>query len=166
MQGAVGGPGPAGPPGPPGPAGFLAGYFAQQNANLSTVGPNQGFVDVPGASVTATLPADGTLELDANGSVSGVQGNATPPTATHCGFRFVVDGMPYGDASWGDVIVGCGVSSQTPGWWCPWTMRRSLAAKMGAHTVKVQQTGWSGTTAGCSSASAEYSAARLRVLAR
>ena len=101
------------------------------------------------------------------GTGAGLESEHSPPaTATHCGFRFVVDGLGYGYATWGDVIVGCGVSSQTPGWWCPWTMRRTFPAKAGMHTIKVQQTGWSGTTAGCSSSNAEYSAARLRVLAR
>jgi hypothetical protein len=161
-QGVAGQQGVQGAQGPPGPSGLLGVFTAGQNGAITTTGDN--WTDVPGAKVTFNLANDATLDLDANGSVTGQPGNMG--NFGHCGFRFFIDVGGYGHPSWGDVIVGCAAQGAPSGWWCPWSMRRSLDVKAGAHTVGLQQNGWAGTTNGCSSGGGEYANAQLRVTAR
>lgn len=157
-DGPIGPPGPEGPMGPPGPGVEI--YNAVQNAYLMTIGGN--WVDVPGVFLSLTLPADGTLELNANGSVSGADDGGG--STGHCGFRFVIDDVAYGHPNWGDVLVGCGVEPSATGWWCPWYMHRSVSLPAGNHVVTLQQTGWAGTQAGCITSDNESSIARLQVM--
>jgi hypothetical protein len=121
------------------------------------------WTSVPGTTINFTLAQSSTVDLEANGSIHGIAGNQG--NVTHCGLRFLVDNVAYGDGEWGDVIVGCGTSTYA-GWWCPWFMRRTLQLGVGNHFVTVQQTGWSGTTSGCYSEAHSYSAARIRAVIR
>ena len=175
-------PSPPGPPGPPdahglqGPTGHQRVvespgtssiiqniYSAQQSGELSVIGLQ--WTSVPGTTISFTLTQDATIDLEANGSTQGIAGNTG--NATHCGFRFLVDNTAYGNPTWGDVIVGCGVGSNySAGWWCPWLMRRTLQLRAGTHYATVQQTGWPGTTSGCLSSYQDYSATRFRVVVR
>ena len=160
-------PGPAGArgeQGPAGPSGLIAVYSAQQDRTLRVTGLQ--WTSVPGAALSFSLPRDATIDLEAFGSITGVAGNHG--SATHCGFRFLVDDTPYGSSSWGDVLVGCAAHNSygETGWWCPWFMRRTLQLSAGDHIAKVQQTGWQNTTAGCESTNDDSSATRLRVTVR
>lgn len=175
--GPAGSTGPAGPPGPPGKSGDAGPigpkgdpglatitdfYSATQTGSWQATGGT--WNDIAGASVMATATGNATLEMQADGSVYGVAGNQGP--GGHCGFRFVVDGTPYGNATWGDRIVGCPASGNgsTASWWCNWSMHRSLPVTAGSHTVQLQVAGWSGTTAGCGSDGGEYSVAKLAIM--
>jgi hypothetical protein len=126
---------------------------AMQSANLQTTGGT--WVDIPGLSISFTINEDRTIHMSALGSVSQVNGNQA---SGHCGFRFVVNGTPYGDPTWGDQIV------QVYNW-TAWHTERHLPLVAGTHNVKVQQVGWSGTTAGCTSNTNAYSAARMTLVA-
>jgi hypothetical protein len=165
MQGPAGPQGPPGATGPQGPAGTSAAltlYTASQTAGTPVSASGGTWVSIPGASTTFTLAQGSVLDLEADGSVSGL-GDASH-TYGHCGFRFVVDGTPQGDANWGDRIIGCAVSNAgSSGWWCNWSMRRTLSVGGGMHTVALQMGGWSGTSAGCSSDGGAYSLAKLWV---
>ena len=163
-QGLKGETGAQGPMGPRGLSGLITAiYTAEQTANVTTTGLQ--WTSVPGTTLGFTVPGSSTIDLEANGSIHGLTGNQG--NAAHCGLRFLVDNLAYGDPSWGDVIVGCGTgSTSASGWWCPWFMRRTLQVGAGNHVVTVQQTGWSGTTVGCFSNTDSYSAARLRVTVR
>jgi hypothetical protein len=120
---------------------------------------------VPGTTINFTLAQTSTVDLEANGSISGIAGDQG--NSTHCGLRFLVDNVAHGDPSWGDVIVGCGApGTGSPGWWCPWFMRRTLQLQAGNHFVTVQQSGWPGTTSGCQSESNNRSATRFRAVIR
>jgi len=162
-QGPKGDTGPQGPVGPRGLPGLINTiYTAQQTDTVSVTGLQ--WTSVPGTTINFTLAQSSTVDLEANGSIHGIAGSQG--NATHCGFRFLVDNAAYGDPSWGDVIVGCGNPGVSPGWWCPWLMRRTLQLAAGNHFVTVQQTGWAGTTAGCKSEAHSYSATRSRVVIR
>jgi hypothetical protein len=162
-QGPKGDTGPQGPVGPQGQSGIITAiYTAQQTGAVTTTGLQ--WTSVPGTTLNFTLPGSSTVDLEANGSISGVAGNQD--NAARCGLRFLVDNIAYGDFNWGDVLVGCGAGQYYPGSWCPWSMRRTLQLNPGNHAVTVQQTGWTGTTAGCASSSNSYSAARLRIVVR
>lgn len=162
-QGPKGDTGPQGPVGPQGLSGLINTiYTAQQTGAVRVTGLQ--WTSVPGTTINFTLAQASMVDLEANGSIHGIAGNQG--NASHCGFRFLVDNSAYGDPSWGDVIVGCGTGSSSPGWWCPWLMRRTLQLGAGNHFVTVQQTGWSGTTSGCQSEAINYSATRFRVVVR
>lgn len=117
LPGATGSVGPQGPKGdtgsqgPAGPQGFsgiiTAIYNAEQTGDVRVTGLQ--WTSVPGATLQFTLPKTSTVDLEANGSIAGVAGNQG--NSSHCGFRFLVDNIAYGDPSWGDVIVGCGAGS-------------------------------------------------------
>lgn len=132
---------------------------ASQTADLATVGAT--WVDVSGASITFTLPSAMTLDMQANGSMT-VGAGATSLNG-HCGLRFVVDGVPYGNITWGDVLVGLNAVTANTGYWSPWTISRHLPVPAGAHTVKLQQTGWSTMDSACKSYASEHSRANLSV---
>lgn len=141
---------------------------ARQNNNLDTAGLS--WKDVPGVSVSFSVPRKMTLNLRALGSVGPLVYNNSH-VGGHCAFRFVVDNtVPSTESTeWGQVIVGVngiysgqsGVYSQ--GWWSPWSMEDFITVEAGTHTIKVQQSGWSGTSFGCESRSASYSATKLIV---
>jgi len=125
--------------GPPGPQCLTkTKWFAQQTADNTVVGEN--WVDLTGALVQFDLTESKNVELRASGGVSGAFGTGT---YTHCGFRFMIDGVAYGDSIWGDRIVGCGKSSSGhPGWWCQWNIERDVTLDAGNHSIQVQMTGW------------------------
>lgn len=126
---------------------------AKQGAPLQTIGTT--WTNVPGAELTFNLAKGMDVDLKANGSASYAAGTNYTASA-HCGFRFVVDGVPYGNPIWGDAIVH--VAS-----WSNWTATRSLPLAAGNHIVQLQQTGWPGADSACSTNEADYSAARLHV---
>ncbi|SET91424.1 Collagen triple helix repeat-containing protein [Stigmatella erecta] len=161
-KGEAGAQGPVGPQGSPGVINAV--YTAQQTGDLRVTGLQ--WTSVPGTTIQFTLPQSATIDLEANGSITGVSDNQV--NTAHCGFRFFIDNVAYGDPAWGDVVVGCGISGQgnASSWWCPWSMRRTLQVGAGNHLATVQQTGWNGTIAGCASLAASYSAARFRVVIR
>ncbi|WP_434386308.1 IPT/TIG domain-containing protein [Melittangium boletus] len=162
-QGPKGDVGPQGPVGPQGASGIITAiYTAQQNSAVETRGLQ--WTSVPGTTINFTLPRASTIDFEANGSIRGV--SATTGNDSYCSFRFLVDNVAYGDASYGDVIMGCGTGAGTGGLWCPWTMRRTLELGSGNHVVTVQQSGYPGRTAGCASFPQEYSATRLRTVVR
>ncbi len=184
-KGTQGDPGPAGSNGAPGPASSVPGptgakgdtgltgpkgdssitsvYTGTQTGAWTAVGGT--WMDIKDANVTFNVTGVVFVELQADGSVSGVAGSGY--LGGHCGFRFVIDGVPQGNATWGDRLVGCpgGGNPNTGSWWCNWSMRRSSSLSNGSHTIQLQVTGWTGTVAGCASDGGEYSVAKLWVLA-
>lgn len=138
-------------------------WNATQTAALTVTGLN--WTAIPGLTASISLPAAATVDMEADGSVTGVAGSGY--TGGHCGFRFVVDGAPYGNSTWGDRIIGCPGGSNSQGaWWCNWSMRRTFNLSAGVHAVSVQMSGWSGTVAGCALDGGEYSNAKLWAVAR
>ncbi len=135
-----------------------------QNTSISTDLPT--WIDLPWTSVSFNIASSKTINLRGFWSITSAAWTAR--TYTHCGFRFVLDGIPYGDATWGDQIIGCNSNgSATPsGYWCPWNIERNISVTPGAHAVKVQMIWWGLGYATCSSIAAPYSAARLFVNAR
>ncbi len=129
---------------------------ASQNGVLSTTV----WADVPGATVNVTIPAGATLRLRSNGGVHA----PGPLPYTHCGFRFVIDGTPYGDGTWGDVITGVNVSGSGSAYWEAWSIQRDVPSlTAGTHTVNVQMTGWGASYSPCYMDGNSYSAAKLIV---
>lgn len=137
-------------------AGLKAKFFlgsAKQAGPLQTIGTT--WTNIPGVDLTFNLAKDMEVSMSANGSASLVAGTNFPSN-THCGFRFVVDGVAYGNPTWGDVIV-------TVTGWSSWTATRKMPLPAGNHVVQLQQTGWPGADSACSTNEADYSAARLEV---
>lgn len=142
-----------------GPIARTATYFAEQiGAPLQVLGTT--WTALPGVQVTFAASVPSSAVLAASGSVLGVPG-ASSNVGT-CGFRFVVDGVPYGDATWGDRLIQCGAPGTTAPGWCSWTMQRVVTLAAGSHAIAVQQVGYS-PTAGCQSGGGSYSDAKLLV---
>lgn len=118
--------------GPIGP-GSVA-YYAEQNGTLIT-GAIGSWADVPGAAVAFNTTDNATLDLFAMGATSGVQGTSS---WTRCGGRFTVDGVPTGNATYGDVIVSPARNEGGPGEWTPFSYARRVSVAAGNHTVKAQ----------------------------
>ncbi|WP_413613492.1 hypothetical protein [Bdellovibrio sp. HCB-110] len=131
---------------------------AMQTATVTVVGEN--WTDIPGTAISFTLPRAMTVQMDAKGSLVMTQPGSS--ANGHCGIRFVVNGVGQGHPSWGDQIIGVSSpASATAGWWHAWTTQRHIALASGAHTIKLQMTGWAGADSGCQSAVEPYSAARI-----
>lgn len=124
-----------------------------QSATLTTTGGT--WTNVPGVTMSIATTSDKIIQVTARGSATQVLGNQA---SGHCGFRVVVDGVPYGDPTWGDVII------QVYNW-TAWSMERHVALPAGNHTIQLQQVGWNGTNAGCTTNANLYSAARMTVTA-
>lgn len=135
----------------------IGGYSAEQSTALQVLGTT--WTDLPGTQITFSLTQAVTASLLASGSVTGVSSTSAVPT---CGFRFVVDGTGSGDATWGDRIVQCDPYGSTGPAWCPWAMQRMVSLAAGAHTIGIQQVGWT-ATAGCQGGGGSYSNAKLLV---
>ena len=138
-------------------------YFSRQNAELSVVGPD--WVDVPGSAIEFEVKEPETLvELLALGSVTSFRPEVDARrTYNHCGFRFVVNELAYGDERWGESVVGCAANStDLSGWWCNWTIRRDIELSEGSHVAKLQMKSWefdSGNS--CTLYPEEFSGARF-----
>jgi hypothetical protein len=133
--------------------------YAKQTADVSSVGTN--WRDIPGAAISFTLDRRMTADIRANGSASTTAGATY--ASTHCGIRFVIDGTPYGHATWGDKIVGVSYCSTASACHTPWTATREITLEPGQHSVRVQMTGWPGADSACAISSQDYAAARLIV---
>ncbi len=123
---------------------------ATQTGNGTTVSASTWY-DVPGAIAGFNLPRTMVVHMRAYGTANSTGG-------THCGMRFNVDGTPYGDASWGDVIYF------PNGGWMAWTMEREVSLAAGSHQVRVQMI--ANFANGCLTYPDSYSAARLRISGR
>ncbi len=89
------------------------------------------WTDIPGVTITFDSLNGETVLM-----ASGV---AINPSAS-CGFRFVVDGSPSGDPTFGDRTVKTGVNLYGP-IEANWAVLSHRILTIGSHTVKMQQTG-------------------------
>jgi len=96
--------------------------FAQQNANLTISGQDTWF-DVPGVILNFTLATNKVIDIRAFGS-SYSDGDI--------GLRFMVDGIPYGDPTYGDLLI------DEYGVYHPWYLERIVTLQPGNHNVKLQ----------------------------
>lgn len=124
-------------------------FLAEQTTSIQVVAHS--WTAVPGATVSFTAAAPRFASFLASGSVEGVDPGAAVGT---CGFRFVVDGVGSGDATWGDRLVQCGAAS-----WCAWAMQRMLSLPAGPHSVAVEAIGLGST--GCFMGGGSYSNVKL-----
>ncbi len=127
--------------------GFEVGGFVgtvKQNSSFTIYSP---WTDVPGVIFCFQLPINKSVNLRAFSS--------TQISGGHAGFRFVIDGVPYGDPDYGDLIVSGG----SPGWHS-WYIERIVEISAGEHCVKLQMRCGGGTLI---SQGLDYDAARLFV---
>jgi hypothetical protein len=113
LQGLQGEQGPTGPQGPPGPNHIVEGFpsisfvgFVQQNTSLTAY---DAWTYIPGIVLNFTLLTSKIVDFRAYGSAL---------LTSLAGFRFVIDGVPYGDVQYGDLLVGASTA------WVPWYMER------------------------------------------
>jgi len=118
--------------------------FAQQNASLTA---SNIWTDIPGVALNFTLLKSKNVDFRAFGSAL---------LYSHSGFRFVIDGIPYGSVQYGDLLI-----SPSSGW-VPWYIERLVNLSSGDHFVKIQTICYVGTIV---IQGEEYDIARLFVQA-
>jgi hypothetical protein len=87
------------------------------------------WADIPGASLSFVLGRRATVKMEYALSFS------TDTASNHCGFRFVVDTAPRGDATYGNAIH---MGSNGSGWWQSHADMHVENLGPGAHSVKLQ----------------------------
>lgn len=109
-------------------------YYAEQTATVTTSGVSN-WVDLTGADVTFTATENATLDLFANGAVTGVDGSAP---WIRCAFRFVVDAVATGDPTFGDMLVSPARNESGGAEWTSFSLTRRVLVGPGQHTVGTQ----------------------------
>lgn len=152
-----------GPPGPPGSGATV--HYAEQTADVTAQGVAN-WVDVTGAEVTFSTAGSATLDLFANGAMSTRFGSAS---FIRCGLRFVVDGVPTGEPTFGDMLVSPARNESGGAEWSSFTLTRRVVVGPGQHVVGVQvaQVRMNrATDLACALDERDYSGVRLYVTVR
>jgi hypothetical protein len=108
--------------------------LAASATNTGNVPPNTAtWTNIPGMSVTINLAKASLVQTNAVGVQRTVDQNAS--TLCHVGYRFVVDGTPKGDPSWGQHIQ---VNNGANSWHETWGVADFGTLAAGMHTIQVQ----------------------------
>lgn len=113
-------------------------WYAESTGKDVAVAGNQTWVDAQGASLTTKLWAQSLVYLRWTGTVRFAGGGNG---LCHLGQRFVVDGTPTGDATWGNAIM---VQRGSTRWHEPFDVELAMPLAAGAHTIGVQMTNANG----------------------
>lgn len=115
------------------------------------------WADVPGASITFTLPAAADVMIQFDGAVNAIQ------TSVHCSLSFNLNNTLQGNAVYGDVIT----MGSTNAWWNAVNRSRWWSLPAGTHTVKIQgRSNPAGNSVdSCGIANEDYSRLTLTVMA-
>ncbi len=109
-------------------------WFAESTgSNLELPGVN-GWVAAPGASVEVQLHAASTVLVSWIGTSRFVGGGNG---VCHLGQRFVINGVPTGEPTWGDAIM---VQRGATRWHEPFALERVVSLPAGTHTISAQMT--------------------------
>jgi hypothetical protein len=123
-----------GDPGTPGSA-SVSGWSAYRNNDNGGLvihsGEDPGWLSISGLEVTIDLSASALVQMSATGTQ-----RTWGSGSSHVGYRFVIDGVGLGDATWGQTIQ---VNSESgSSWWSTWAFSDSIALSVGTHTIRVQ----------------------------
>jgi len=152
-----------GPPGLPGAGATV--YYAEQSADVTAQGESS-WMDITGAEVAFSTAAGAVLDLFANGAMSTRFGTAS---FIRCGLRFVVDGVPTGEPTFGDMLVSPARNHSGGAEWSSFTFSRRVVVGPGQHVVgtQVAQVPTSAPTdLACALDERDYSGVRLYVTVR
>jgi hypothetical protein len=98
------------------------------------VAPNAtAWTTIPGLTTTITLTLSSLVELTGSGVQRTTDMNAA--TVCHIGYRYVIDGVARGDATWGQRIQ---VSSGATSWHQTWSITDGVTLAAGAHKIAIQ----------------------------
>lgn len=95
---------------------------------VAAAGGSAAWADIPGLTVSLDLPATASVQLNAQGTQRHLSGRCHPA------YRFVLDGAPQGDATWGQLIV----TSTSANVHEDWSLARTVSLPAGPHVLKVQ----------------------------
>jgi hypothetical protein len=130
----------------------------------STTGLNFGtttWQDVPGATVTFTLPVAADVFAQFDGSV------AAQESGVHCSLGFTLNGTLQGNSMYGDLITMGAYSGADSAWWNAVSRSRWWSLSAGTHTLKIQGRSLPAATSAdrCQTHNADYSRLTLTVIA-
>jgi hypothetical protein len=135
-------------------------FAASTGSNVAIPGTNV-WTAAPGLSVEADLHVASTVLIRWTGTSRFVGGGNE---LCHLGQRFVVDGVPTGNATWGDNIV---VQRGTTRWHEPFATEVAMSLAAGTHTITAEMTNGTGN-ATCNldgDGGLEYDRSHLEVVA-
>lgn len=118
-------------------------WFAESNGSDVAIPGNQMWIAAPGASLTANLYAASLVYLRWSGTARYVGGGNG---ICHLGQRFVIDGMPTGDPTWGNAIM---VQRGSTRWHEPFNVELAVPLAAGMHTISTEMTNAQGGYATC-----------------
>lgn len=107
-------------------------WFAESTGQDIAVPGNQQWIAAQGTSIKAMLWAPSLVYLRWNGTMRFAGGGNG---ICHMGQRFVIDGMPTGDATWGNAIM---VQRGSTRWHEPFNLEMAVMLPMGMHTFSTE----------------------------
>jgi len=131
-------------------------FYAESTGDTGPIGGSATWVDIPGVSIAVNLAAAKHVQM----SLTGTQ-YVTGSAQAYCSYRFVIDGAPLGDPTYGQALA---VNDPMSGWWSPVAVKWGQDMTAGAHTIKAQLSNTS-TTASCSAGQGNNAYARFRLFA-
>jgi hypothetical protein len=135
-------------------------FATSTGSNVAVPGSNV-WTAAPGLSVQADLHAASTVLIRWTGTSRFVGGGNE---LCHLGQRFVIDGVPTGNPTWGDNIV---VQRGTTRWHEPFASEVAVSLAAGSHTITAEMTNGTGN-ATCNldgDGGLEYDRSQLAVVA-
>ncbi|HEY2368548.1 MAG TPA: hypothetical protein VGH87_19260, partial [Polyangiaceae bacterium] len=131
-------------------------FYAESTGDTGNLGNSTNWVDIPGVGIAINLATPKHVQM----SLVGTQYVAGAGPA-YCSYRFVIDGAPLGDATYGQALH---VNDPATGWWSPVAVKWGQDMTAGAHTIKAQlsNTSPNGT---CSAGQGNNGYAKFRLFA-
>jgi len=105
-------------------------FYAESTGDTGPIMGSPNWVDIPGVAISINLAAPKHVQM----SLTGTEYVAGAGPA-YCSYRFVIDGAPLGDATYGQALA---VNDPNTGWWSPVAIKWGQDMTAGAHTIKAQ----------------------------
>lgn len=126
-------------------------WSTESTASITATTPT--WTDIPGASITYTLPANADVKISFDGSIVANTAN------NHCSIAIIMDSVNTGDSTYGNLIV-MGTSGEH---WNSFTRSKWFKNQAaGTHTVKLQLK--SVNSGDCTVSDLEYSRVHMEVM--
>jgi hypothetical protein len=130
-------------------------FYVESTGGTGNLATGSGFTAIPGVALNVKLAAPQHVQL----SLSGTQLNQGSG-ASHCAYRFVVDGTPLGNPNHGQAVY---VGDVGGGWWSPVTLKYGMDLPAGTHliTAEIANSASGGGTCQAGEGNNDYSKFRL-----
>ncbi len=132
-------------------------YFVESTGGTGSLSAGSGFTAIPGVALNVKLSAPQHVQL----SLTGTQLNQGS-NASHCVYRFVVDGTPLGNPTHGQAVY---VGDVAGGWWSPVALKYGLDLPAGPHLVTAETANSASTGGTCQAGEGNNDYSKFRLFA-